>query len=184
MKRFLAGAFVLAIATPAAASKEYPDVLKKALNVSTLPVAGDGCQMCHKDDNGGEHTINKRFGTTLESFGLKSQDPNSLIGALRLDQAQGSDSDGDGVPDVQEIQAGTNPSVPNGVGDAAAPLDDSASLLPLVQTGCAIPRHSTRDVPGTAAAILFAIGGLCRRRGRAPRVNNRVAIGVEERRER
>jgi hypothetical protein len=182
MNRMLACAFVLALAAPAAASKEYPDVIKRALSLKSLPVAGDGCQLCHKDDNGGLHTINKRFATTLEGFGLTSGDPNSLIGALRLDQEQGSDSDGDGIPDIEELQAGTNPNVSNAEGGAAL-SEDPASLLPTVGTGCALPRRGANGMDGLCSLIVIGAAALMRRL-RAPRVNNRVVNGVGKRRER
>jgi len=83
---------------------------------------------------------------------------NLLKEALAGDDAEHLDSDGDGVPDIDELRMGTDPNV--GASGVEAPLD-----VPLAETGCAF----AAGPPGRASAalaLLFLGLAIFRRRSR------------------
>lgn len=70
------------------------------------------CTLCHRDANGGRGTVVTPFGFTMMDQGLRGKNPGRVPIALE-DVRQGQyDSDGDGVGDVQELQAGASPNQP------------------------------------------------------------------------
>lgn len=109
--------------TPASAlaSKNYPGVVISYWRVtapSKLPVPGDGCLLCHKTNDGGNGTIDKPFGKTMQSHGLKGAQTNTLYTALAYVANHSAatpivDSDHDAVPDYTEVAIDhTNPNDP------------------------------------------------------------------------
>jgi len=117
----LVAACLLLISRPAAASSEYPVLLKSTWGVTKLPVAGaDGCQLCHTTDPGMLGTANQKFAKTLKSFGLQAKNDGALQAALDKNKTKATDSDGDGFSDYEEIVLdSTNP---NDAGSHAAPM--------------------------------------------------------------
>src|SRR5450432_2653577 len=107
----LAVASLLMISRPAAASIEYPGLVKNYWDVKKLPVTGaDGCALCHTTDPGMLGTANQKFALTLKNFGLQSLNDNALKAALDKSKSKMSDSDGDGSSDYEELTVyGTNP---------------------------------------------------------------------------
>jgi len=110
----LAVASLLMISRPAAASIEYPGLVKNYWDVKKLPVTGaDGCALCHTTDPGMLGTANQKFALTLKGFGLQAKSDHALQAALDKNQSKMSDSDGDGFSDYEEIALdGTNPNDP------------------------------------------------------------------------
>ena len=96
---------------PAAASIEYPALVKSYWGVKKLPVSGaDGCPLCHTTDPGMLGTANQKFAITLKSFGLQQMNDNALRAALDKNKSKMTDSDGDGYSDYEELTVyGTNP---------------------------------------------------------------------------
>ena len=151
----------LLIAAPALASTEYPPTIKAQLGLMQAP----DCTLCHRDDNGGARTVVRPFGRTLESrFGLTGGNVGLLRAAITADDNEHFDSDGDGVSDIDELRAGSNPNV--GLSGEEAPLD-----FPLPETGCALAKRSPA---GQASLCVFGLGlaglGLLRRRVRSRHV--------------
>ncbi len=125
------------------------------------------CELCHASKAGGDATVTpfvaslKATGNTL---GAGQLDP--LRAALAQLSAAGTDSDGDGVADVEELNLGSDPN------DKSCSTAGCYSpyLGPESEFGCtgriagaSVP-ESQRGV-ATFAALALAMGlGLCRRR--------------------
>ena len=109
------------IPRPAAASSDYPPLVKSYWGVKKLPVSGaDGCPLCHTSDPGMLGTANQKFAATLKSFGLTSSNDGALRAALDKNKSKKTDSDGDGFSDYEELVIdGTNP---NSASDHVAPM--------------------------------------------------------------
>ena len=148
-------------APPAAASPHFPAVVQATLGMSATPE----CILCHDSNTGGADTAHKPFAVTLQRFGAVKKNDQSLIDALQQDNAQGTDSDGDCIPDIDELleKPPGDPNVKDKVdgGHVCAAPD----IPPPLRTGCAI---ALRDVsPGIAAAyaaFLLVLGGRRARR--------------------
>lgn len=67
-----------------------------------------GCLPCHVDQLGGAGTAVQPFAQTLAKYGI---DGRSSAGDLRsaLERLGDEDSDGDGVPDLEELLSGGDP---------------------------------------------------------------------------
>jgi hypothetical protein len=142
---------------PALASPTYPPTIQSELMLEHMP----DCTLCHRDDNGGLGTVIRPFGRTmLNHFQLTgNNNVNLLKEAIEGDDAEHLDSDGDGVPDIDELRMGTDPNV--GASGVEAPLD-----VPLPETGCAFAARPLGR-GGEALALLFVGLILFRRRSRA-----------------
>jgi hypothetical protein len=99
----------LAPAAPAAASQVYPDHLVTKLQMPCAP----GCQLCHLDASGGPFKINPKFGMAAKMAGAGGAAQTDKLD-MALAALATSDVDGDGVKDVAELQAGSDPNVSGG----------------------------------------------------------------------
>ena len=89
----------------ALASDPYPAAIAQKLSVPA-PM----CTICHLTNIGGLMTVTKPFGrTAMNKYGLVKLNPTQLQTILTQMEADGVDSDGDGVGDIAEIRAGTDP---------------------------------------------------------------------------
>jgi hypothetical protein len=122
------------------------------------------CTLCHANDLGGKGTISTYFGRTLLREGAEgNDDEGALKAALGAMDRQHVDSDGDGVPDIDELQMGTDPN------DGPGP----SNALPTPQTGCAL-RAPNRDSGADAvwlSCLMFA--WFAQRRGRSVRLDRK-----------
>jgi hypothetical protein len=119
--------------------ESYPDILKE------FGAPNPTCGVCHINPKGsGAHTA---FGKVIaDASTLTNVDKlRTLLGMLK---ASNHDTDGDGVPDLTEIAAGTDPSVGNGTGPAltatAAPTPTPTVATPA--TPSASPAASSDEM--------------------------------------
>jgi hypothetical protein len=125
------------------ASQNFPDEVKKQWR---LPGAAPDCIVCHQSEAGGEGTATKPFARSLQRDGLIEDDLGSLDQALATDKAQNTDSDGDGIPDFDELQMGLDPNDgPGAFGE-----------LPVPETGCTLGTPK-RGQHGGVATWLFSL---------------------------
>jgi hypothetical protein len=85
---------------------EYPKYLQTAADTPCLP----HCNVCHRDDNAGDGTIDRPFGKSIERVGrLRGGGQSSITQAVDTLRAQNTDSDGDGIADIDELSHGEDP---------------------------------------------------------------------------
>lgn len=142
----------------AAASPDYPDVLQRELDMPCVPQ----CTLCHTSNPGRAGTARKDFVAALVVF---DRQPEAIPGKLqKLEEADPPvDTDGDGMPDIDELRAGRDPNV-DGEGDICA-VD--------LRYGCGArfePEGSVSRVGAVAALALLGVGLLARRRRMRPPV--------------
>lgn len=155
---------VLATSAAAHASPTFPPLLKKRLELAEVPYGPLGCQLCHSDDKGGPMTTTKPFGQTMFKAGTAGGNPPSMLAALAKVEADGTDSDFDGIPDITELRAGEDPNVPAD-GATITPHEE----IPLPQTGCSLTSPSRPSGWANAASLLVALLLLQRRQKHSPR---------------
>lgn len=112
-------------ARSAAASEDFPDVLKNDLG---LPKAPD-CAVCHQGAVHNYDSVRTPMGLALRARGVGAEDGSALIRALGLLADEGVDSDRDGVGDIIELQMGTDPNVAEGHNDR--PIHFGCGLAPI-----------------------------------------------------
>ena len=145
----------LVVAPTVHASHDYPTQIRDKYKLGYCP----DCTLCHATPECGNGTVVTDFGLSLVGFGSKGRDPASLDRALDADRAQRWDSDGDGVPDIDELAVGTDPSGP-ALGRVAG-----------AKYGCSIAGQSRCFDASLAFAILSCAALLCRAR----RIGTRMA---------
>jgi hypothetical protein len=158
--RALLGALLATSASRvASATPEYPLVVDSVIGVdpaigTNCPNPLSRCLICHTTARGGQGTAEQPFAVSLRPYGLNhGNDDNALRTAL-MRLPDDTDSDGDGVPDKQELKECGNPS---GQDLGAGPV-----------YGCDGARLATRGQPDLAfcALALGAALGLIRSRRR------------------
>ena len=126
------------LALPAWASATYPAEVEDYYGVSTLPAAGLGCTLCHRNDVGGAMTVVTPFGRSLMRQGAIGNNIPSLRAALTVNEDTATDSDADGASDATELRAGESPNAGNGETAPTGPQ------VPLPETGCSVARTGER----------------------------------------
>lgn len=129
----------------ALASGNYPGVVADELTVDA-----PSCALCH-DGATSFGTVTTPFGVSMLEAGLTASDEDTLIAALASLESEGTDSDGDGVGDIDELLDGTDP---NGAGDSV----EAPSY------GCVGSTRPGNPLMGAALLALLA-GVVLRRRG-------------------
>jgi hypothetical protein len=144
----------LAVAVPARASEIFPPEIRQVLELEAEP----NCTICHATNSGGLKTVVKPFGIKMQSRGLLYKNLPSLRIALAALEAEGSDVDGDGASDIDELRDGTDPNV------------SSSGEAPLVPDyGCSVgsgPSSAGSAGSGWAVLGLGVLAALAWMRGR------------------
>lgn len=129
------------------ASATYPAALSADVGA---PCTFTQCTVCHASNIGGAGTVVTPFGLAMMDAGLTGALQADLIpGALDVLAADGFDSDGDGVSDVDELAAGDDPSGGPAFCDTATPV-----------YGC------VNHTPGLAGALGLLLAAAATRRRR------------------
>ena len=104
-------ALVVLEAGAASASATFPAVLRDYPEAGMQREGGESCtpscEVCHSNPTGGFGTVTTPFGVSLFEAGLRAGDEDSLVDALDQLLMEETDSDEDGVSDIDEI---SNPS--------------------------------------------------------------------------
>jgi len=87
------------------ASPSFPAVVAEELAMPCTP----NCMLCHETVAGGTGTATQPFASTCMSAGMMIGDDASMAEALATIEADGTDTDGDGTPDIEALRAGRNP---------------------------------------------------------------------------
>lgn len=155
------GGSLFGLPRAAHATPDYPLVIDATLEVS-CPRPLSRCLICHTTARGGQRTAVQPLAQALRSYGLtRGNDVGALRGALQS-LPEDAESDGDGVPDKEELRACGNPSGEE-LGFGPEYGCDGARLAP----------HAPPDLPlAVVAAGVAAV--IVRRRGVA-RSAERVA---------
>lgn len=91
-----------------AAVEEYPGVVRAHLQLTYEPP----CSVCHLKGNTGPGTVQTPVGIALRARGMSGHDEASLGRAVDALASDGTDSDGDGASDVEELRAQVDPNSP------------------------------------------------------------------------
>ncbi|WP_394829145.1 thrombospondin type 3 repeat-containing protein [Pendulispora albinea] len=155
----VAASLALLVTAPASATPNFPPAIQSTLQLNAAPP----CTLCHLTDSGGKGTVVTPFGRLMMQRGLVEEDETALKTALMAVEAEGKDSDGDGVGDIAELRAGTDPNTPPG-GEASIPA-----------YGCGAQVSPGRALPNAGLVLLAAAVtiGLRRRARSTGRANSK-----------
>ncbi len=107
------GCLSLTLAHPAMATSRFPSTIYYHLYSSyTVKPYQPPCSLCHLRGSTGPGTAETPFALSMKARGLVPQDNTALINALDAMSRDQVDSDGDGIPDIQEIEEDTDPNTP------------------------------------------------------------------------
>lgn len=167
MRRFTLFAFAstLLVSPLARATAEFPQQMVTDLGITCANPIWDnsGCTICHADNNGGLGTATKPFGRYMKTQGLTPFNDtklSSILGQLQAESPHATDTNCDGVPDVDEL---TNCQWQNlTVDQCGADAGTDGGVVPLsvyygCSTGANVGEHDAPALPGSAA---IAIAGL------------------------
>jgi len=156
---------LLLFAGRAQATSNFPPAMQTDLSLKAAPQ----CALCHTDGSaGGRGTVNTPFGISVRSHGLVAYDTTSLQTALTAMAADGTDSDGDCIPDITELKDGTNPNVADS-GKTCGPPVTASTDLPGYGCGAHIAPTSSPGASWIGASSLLGLLVIATRRRRARR---------------
>jgi MYXO-CTERM domain-containing protein len=134
------------------ASPTYPAKVSEDLGTPCVPQ----CTICHADNGGGSGTVVQDFGVAMMAAGLTGGSQYDLLQtALDTLDSDGTDSDGDGAPDIDALVAGVDPNT----GEAFCATDTLTPTYGCI--GSAVPAPASAL---GALAGLLGITSLRRRR--------------------
>lgn len=145
---FTAAALVLLTGGSAFATANFPAATRTHLSLTYDPQ----CALCHTNGITGKGTVTTPFGKSMMARGLVASDETALNSALDKMVTDKVDSDGDGVTDIDELKAGTDPNTKAGETATAAGY------------GC---NATAGDPSALGAGLLVGLGLLVSRRRRA-----------------
>lgn len=170
LRRFLRLSVVAAIALApriAAANPLFPSAVQAHLGLPYLPP----CTICHPNDLGGLGTAVKPFAIAMKGQGLTDPDPSTVGPALDALDAMMTDSDCNGIPDVEQLKDGRDPNAPgdyiDGSGKTAPPETGcSSSITTAYGCGAQLAPAAPSDGAAPLIAALVTVLGAALTRGR------------------
>ena len=153
---------VTTVSSHAGAVRRFPPLIFNYLH-SSYKVAPyePPCSLCHLRGSTGSGTADTPFALSMKARGLSANDNTSVATALDAMVRDNVDSDGDGTPDIQEIEDDTDPNTP-------ANVSLSGDVGPNAGCGGGQKSNSGGGAPAAAAGLLFtALLGAFRRRSRS-----------------
>jgi hypothetical protein len=90
------------------AVERFPPAITRALQLTYEPP----CSLCHLKANIDVVTVGTPFALSMRARGMTSGNVNEMTAALNALKTDRVDDDGDGVDDVDELIAGTDPNTP------------------------------------------------------------------------
>jgi hypothetical protein len=138
----LAGSLVAVVSfapRTAGATAGFPAEIRFDLNAPSVP----GCTLCHATTAGGG-SVTQPFGQAMIARGLRPGDSASLTTAMQALEAEGTDSDGDGLGDIEELRQGLDPNNPN----------DAGTTPPVYGCGAEVVRHP----PSAWGSVILGLG--------------------------
>lgn len=160
-----AAGLLLLLPLAARATPNFPAAVRSELGLAREPA----CAVCHRG-TATAGTANTPFASALRERGLRPYDEGALRSALQSLSADQADGDGDGVPDISELAADTDPNQPEfvpGTEPTPGPGPGSEPLTPPLPE----PTYGCGAATGSPS-LVAALGGLLaflwrRRRGGA-----------------
>jgi len=143
-----------ALTRPAMAMPTYPDGIQFHLGLDYTPQ----CTLCHATPTGGGAIVSK-FGQSMQAVGLTA-DFSTLYPALATLEANRTDSNKDGVPDIEQLKEGSDPN-----------SGATVSAIPEQKFGCGarVARGELHSDAALALGVLLACGIGADRRRRSKR---------------
>lgn len=163
LRILLVVAALVSCAGVARATDTYPEFIRSELGLATTPE----CTLCHLTNEGQENTVRRPFGLQVLSHdGKGGGSRGSIRSALQAMEGDGSDSDGDGLADIEELRAGGDPNVFEARDGGATEPPPGVALPPAFETGCAMSLAARVTISRTLVVIasLLAAVRLSRRR--------------------
>lgn len=167
----LLGATLFVAARSASADPNIPAYIQ---NKYALPCAPD-CTLCHANDRGGYAnfrtiTINGAqkggFGVTMKNLGLNPIDPSTWDPAFAAADSKNTDTDADGIADIDEIMRVQDPNNPATGAALCSPPSNSS--------GCAMAQRASGGRVAPVASAVALLAGIALYRLRSTRHSSGV----------
>jgi MYXO-CTERM domain-containing protein len=156
--RAIAALSLILWSSRASASPGYPAVFDSMLGLPCEPT----CDVCHVNRTGFA-TANTLLGRSMRKAGLKCCDDENLQAIIDELSRSGHDSDGDGVADMDELIAGTDPN--DEAAELACKVEENYDGMRVFGVSCAVqPGRASGETTFAAFVVLVSLLGATRRR--------------------
>jgi len=156
---------VTAAPAVAAASPIFPDAIKADLSL-TYDLGTTHCIICHANNNGGMGTVVQPFGLNMKGANLAEENTDSLKKALDALEAAHTDSDCNGVPDIEQLKGGQDPNTGEYIDGSGKTAMPSPGCGGTVAFGCGAQLSRVAGSWQGALALAAVLGAALARRRR------------------